>query len=217
MGTEAIWIPAVVAAVGAGASYYNTTQTAKRQDNELTRQIMAQGQRNRQADSAVSEAILAQQGSNPEAERQKASDAYLERLRRTRPNANAGFGQIGAVSDRFADSAQDAANDIDATGAQTADIYSRMDAPLRQRQNEGVAFGRLGSEIGRIGLMSDSDAYLSDLRMRSIRRNPWIDAAAGAAGMYASGYQPSSAAAGSTAAAGFGNNMDNFMRTGWGG
>lgn len=39
MGTEAVWVPLVMAAVATGASVYNTRQTERRQDNALAQQI----------------------------------------------------------------------------------------------------------------------------------------------------------------------------------
>ncbi|PJK07989.1 hypothetical protein CO610_07440 [Lysobacteraceae bacterium NML95-0200] len=191
MGTEAVWVPMVMSAVAAGASHYNTQQTLKKQDNELARQIAMQGQRQREADARVNEAILEQQQSNPEAERKASLEQYVEQLRRTQGNAAQGLGQVGAISERFAQDAAAAAGQVQQTGERTADIMSRIDAPLRQRQNEGIRFGRLGSEIGRVGLLSDSDRYIGELRMRGVRRNPWIDLGAGllggAAGAMASG------------------------------
>lgn len=206
MGTEAAWVPMVIAAVGAGASYYNTQQTAKRQDNALADQIRAQGQRQREADSLVQDAILQQQGSTPDEARKASLDQYLGQLQRTQGDATAGLGQIGAVSDRFGQDAAGAAGDIAATGQRTADIMSRIDAPLLQRQNEGISFGRLGSELGRVGMLSESDRYLGDIRMRGIRRNPWIDAAAAGAQGYAGamGGAGSSAPTGATGSTAFG-------------
>lgn len=203
MGTEAAWVPWAMAALSAGASVYNAEQTAKRQDNELARQIIAQGERQRAADKIVQDAVLRQGQSSPDEARQSSLDQYLTQLQRTQGQAASGLDQLGAVSDRFSEDSEDAAGDIAATGQRTADIMSRIDAPLLQRQEEGIAFGRLGGDIARVGALSDSDRYLGDIRMRGIRRNPWIDAAAAAAQGYASGWAPASSgytgATGSTA------------------
>lgn len=222
MGTEAIWLPLAMSALGAGASVYNTRQTAKRQDAEAARQIAAQGARQREADALVSDAVMKQGQSNPDAERAASLDQYVTQLQKTQGNAEQGLGQIGAVSGRYNTAADAARAQVQQTGGQTADIYSRIDAPLRQRQAEGIAQGRLGSEVGRIGMLSDSDRYIGDMRMQGIGRNPWLDAAAGAlqggAGYMAGrggGVAGAGASAGPSSLQNFGNNMDNFMAKGW--
>ncbi len=218
MGSEAIWVPLAMAAVGAGTNYYNTTQTNKRTDRELAAQIAAQGGRQREAAGLVQDAIQRQEGSNPDAARRSALEQYMEVVLRNRGQAAGGLGQVGAVSDRYGEAANDAATDIASYGANRADMMSRIDAPIRQRQEEGIQFGRLGSELDRVAGMSASDAYLGDLRLRSVRRNPWLDAAAEAANAYGSSYSPSTAKAPARSGQGslltFGNNLDNFRN--WG-
>jgi hypothetical protein len=188
MGTEALWIPLVVGGLSAGANYYNTRRTLKKQDNELAAQIIAQGRRQSEADAAVRNAILKTEQSNPDGQRRTALNSYLEQLQRSQGNATAGLGQIGAVSSRYADDADAAGADIAARGQQTADIMSRIDAPVRQRQDEGVNFMRLGTDIDRVRALSDSDRYIGDIRMRSIRRNPWLDALSQAASGFATSF-----------------------------
>lgn len=189
MGAAAI--PLVIAGVSAGANYYNTKQTAKRQDNELARQIMAQGERQKVADKLVNDQVLRQSQSNPAEAQRKSLDEYLTQLQRTQGNATSGLRQAGAVSDRFGEDASAAGGDIAASGQQTAGILSRIDAPKMQRQEEGIQFGRLATDLDRVKAQSASDAYLGDLRLRSIKRNPWLDALAGVAGGFARGYTPS--------------------------
>jgi hypothetical protein len=59
-----------------------------------------------------------------------------------------------------------------------AGLLSRIDAPGRQRQREGFGFGRLASDLGTIGRASAGDDFLTQLRLRGIRENPWRQAAA---------------------------------------
>lgn len=200
MGAAAV--PLLVSAVGAGVSYYNTQQTAKKQDNELARQIMAQGQRQQVADKLVADQVLKQSQSNPTEAQQKSLDEYMTQLQRTQGNATQGLRQAGAVSDRYSSDADAANDDIAASGQTTAGILSRIDAPRLQRQEEGIQFGRLASDLDRVRAQSASDAYLGDLRMRTIRRNPWLDALSSVAGGIASkggGFSGGASAAGSTA------------------
>lgn len=176
MGTEAIWVPAVISAIGAGASYYNTQQTAKRQDRALADQITGQRQRQSDANRVVNEQLERIAGSDAEAERAASMDSYLQQLRRNQGAATGTLGGVGAVSDRFATDAAGAAGDINQYATGTADIFSRIDAPLMQRRNEGIDFARTGNQLGIIGDLAGGDNYIGDLRRRSITRNPWVDA-----------------------------------------
>lgn len=200
MGAAAV--PLIMAGVSAGANYYNTQQTTKRQDNELARQIMAQGQRQQAADKLVNDQVLRQSQSNPAEAQRKSLDEYLTQLQRTQGNATSGLRQAGAVSDRFGEDASAAGGDIAASGQQTAGILSRIDAPKMQRQEEGIQFGRLASDLDRVRAQSASDAYLGDLRLKSIRRNPWLDALATGASAFASGYSGGSGLTGGASAGG---------------
>lgn len=176
MGTEAIWIPLVLSAVSAGASAKNAHDTAKRQDNEAAAGIAAQAGRQRQADSRVSEEVQALDASNPEAERAAATNDFLGQLRQARGdqyNTNA----VGASSDEFSTDAKKGASNVVDFGKKQAGTLARISAPGRQRTNEQVSFGRLGSDLGQIGRGAEGDAFLSQLRLRGISRNPWIDAA----------------------------------------
>lgn len=186
MGAAAI--PLIMSAASAGMQYYNTQQTNKRQDSELARQIADQSRRQSEADALVHDALTKQRDSNPADEQSAALNQYLQQLQRTQGNATHGLDQLGAVSDRYTADAAGATNDIAATGANTADIFSRIDAPVTQRQNEGIAFGRLASDLDRIRARSASDELLGQIRMSKIQRNPFLDAAASAASAYGGSY-----------------------------
>lgn len=176
MGTEAAWVPLVIGAISAGASAYNTRQVAKDQDQAAAAGIRMQAERQREADERVSQEVSAMEQSSPEASRKQATDAFLGQLRRTRGQAVAG-GPAGA-SERYTQDLQSASGDVESYGAETADTLGRINAPGLQRQAEGQGFARLSSDLGTIGRNAGGDAFLNQLRLGSIRRNPWIDAGA---------------------------------------
>lgn len=180
MGTEAAWIPAVIAAVGAGASAKNTYDTAKRTDNEAAAGIAAQAQKQRQADSRVNQEVQQLQASSPEQERANATNQFMDQLRRTR-GEQYDTGSAGATSGAFKTDTANAATNVADFGKTQADQLARISAPSRQRSNEQISFGRLGSDLGGIGRAANGDAFLSQLRLRGIQRNPWVDAGAGVA------------------------------------
>lgn len=186
MGTEAIWIPLVASAVSAGVSAKQTHDVAKRQDNEAAAGIAAQANRQRQADARVSQEVQALESSTPEGERAAANQEFLTQLQKSRGQQYAG-GKVGASSDEFATDTERGASNVVDFGKREAGIRSRISAPTRQRTNEQIGFGRLGGDLGSIGRNAGGDAFLSQLRMRGIGRNPWVDAAAGVGQGVASG------------------------------
>jgi hypothetical protein len=174
MGTEAAWVPLVVAALGSGVQAYNVRQTAKEADNVAAQGIRQQGERQREADDRVSQEVNALEASSPEAARAQATEAFMGQLRRTRGNAVEN-GPAGA-SARYGADLAGAEGDVADFGSRGADILARIGAPAQQRLAEGQGAGRLASDLGGIGRNAGGDAFLNNLRQRSVRNNPWLEA-----------------------------------------
>lgn len=164
-------------ALGAGASHYNTRQTAKKQDNILAGQIRQNSARQAEADLAVSETLRDRATQGADEERGQIGQQYLQQVRAAQGTATRGLGQVGAVSNAYQESANNAALGIGDYAEKTAGLMSRIDAPTQQRQREGQADARLALELGDIGRRSQADDYLAQLRLRGVQRNPWIDLA----------------------------------------
>ena len=191
MCVEAAVLPYVLSALGAAGSYVSASQTAKKQDNIAAQGIRNASARQREADGMVRETLRRTSESNPDADQKSSLAQYMTQLQRTQGQASAGLNQAGRTSNRFSGEAAGAADDIAKYSSNTANLFSRIDGPNRQRQREGIDFARLGSGIGQIGQFSDSDQYLTNLRMRNVRSNPWLDAlsriSTAAAGSYTPG------------------------------
>lgn len=179
MGAEGIWIPLALSALSAGANYYNTRQTQKKQDNILAGQIRQQGVRQQEADQAIAEAMRERAAQGAESERSAIGSQYLDQVRAAQANAQRGLGQVGQVSRAYQVDANNAALGIGDYGARTADLMARIDAPAQQRQREGTADARVAMELDQIGRRSRADDYLAQLRLRGVQRNPWVDLASG--------------------------------------
>lgn len=196
MGTEALWVPLLMSAASAGVGAYSANQTAQKQDNIAAQGIRNQQARQREADALVNNTIRQTQESNPEGDRESSLKQYLKQLQMTTTNAN-GPGQVGGVSDRYKEGTSGAAADIASYGNKYADIFSRLDAPNMQRQREGISFSRLASDINPIAQASQSDQFLNNLRLQSVRPNPWLQILQGGLAGAASGgaFTPSATAA----------------------
>lgn len=188
MGTEAAWVPAVVAALGAGASYVNTTRTANRQDEIAARNLRNQASRQRDADAKTRDLVMKTGQSNPDEAKKNMLGQFMQQISANAGQAQGGLINTSGASQEYRKDAQDAALGIKDYGARTADLISRIDAPRAQRRNEANMAANYGSEIDRIRRFSQGDDFLSRLAIQNTRRNPWLDAFSGIASGYASAY-----------------------------
>lgn len=200
MGTEAAWVPWVVGALSvasAGTSYYNTEKTADRQDAALADSIINQSRKQREADARVGEEVQKLEGSTAADERAERLAQYMDVVGRNRDSLQAGL-VPGVGSDRFQADAQGSAAAAESYAGKMADLMARVDAGSLQRQREGFGYGRLATDLSRVAREASGQSFLDELRLRGIRRNPWLDAAAagmsGAAGAMGSGASGANAA-----------------------
>ena len=195
------WVGALVALAAAAATTYNTQQTAKRQDNQAAIGLMEQGRKQKEADAKVDQEVQKLKASDASDERAQALQNYMTTLARNKQTASAGLTpDIGGAAFK-ADSAQAAAG-VQQQGADTAGLMSRIDAPGMQRQGEGFDYGNLATDLSLISRQAQGDDFLNQLRIRAIRRNPYIDLAAATASGYAGGMGSASGAASGSGKAG---------------
>lgn len=178
MGAEII-VPLLMTAASAGVSAYNTNKTAKREDAALAESIRNQAGKQKQADARTLKEVGGLEGSSSRDEEAKRMDQYASQLRRNRASLQGtNLGQtIG--SDAFMADAAGAMQGVDAYAGETAGLMAQQDAPGMQRQGEAFGFGNLATDIGLISRESKGQAYIDELRRRSIRRNPWLDMLSG--------------------------------------
>lgn len=187
MGTEAAWVPLVLSAVSAAGTAYNTKRTADRQDSEAAAGIKKQAETQRQANALLGKTIQDTLQSTSAPEKATAQQQYIDQVMNSMGQANAGLTQQGLSEDfsQRAGGAQVANADY---GATTADLLARMDAPVLQRQREGNAFADTGMDLSVLQGNVAGDQFLTDMRMKGIRRNPYIDIMAGLMSGAAAGY-----------------------------
>ncbi len=198
-----------IAAAAAGASAYNTRQTANRQDRTLAEGIRGQSRKQEQIDQRTAAEVAQLEQSRSADEAAKARTGYDQQLQR---NAAAIMGGLtpGIGSETFKADAAQGAKDVSGYAGRTADLMARMDAPGMQRQGEAFGMGRLATDNALVAREAQGDDFLNRLRVQGIRRNPWIDAAAQVGMAYAGGM-----AGGAGSAAGTGSSLNaNAMASG---
>lgn len=164
---------------GAGLSAYNANKTAGRQDREAAAGIRRQSANQQEATARINQTVQQVRDSNPDDERKTAQAQYLAQLMRQMGQAKAGLAGRG-ISKEFDDLAATAGDQVSADAGDTAGLFARMDAPILQRTGEAFQQGNLGMDLSRIGGNVRGDDFLNKLRFQGIRRNPWMDLAAGA-------------------------------------
>lgn len=177
MGAEVL-VPLAIAALSTGATVYNQRRTERKQDTQLADSIRRQSGKQKQADAKVADEVKRLEGSTAQdARRQRLAD-YMASLQRGKVQRDAGLTPtIGSAA--FQQGAAQAREGAGQYAGQTADLMSQIDAAGMQRQSEGFGFGKLATDLNLIGREAKSDAWIDGLRLRMIRKNPWIDAAAG--------------------------------------
>lgn len=179
MGAAVGAVPLILTALGAGAQAYNTNRTLSRQDAEAAAGIRRQGDIQRRADQRVNaEVDTLAQSTNADERAQRMQD-YMKTLAATRQKTEAGLDNE-AMGDAFNAAGDKAKGELAAEGQTRANLMAGIDAPGLQRQGEGIRFGNLATDVGLIGRESAGQQFLTDLRVRSQRRNPWLDFAGSA-------------------------------------
>lgn len=180
-----------LAAAASGASYYNTQQTAKKQDREAAAGIRKQSARQREADGAVDKAIDKQTMSTGADEKAGVLDQYMQQVKAAKAGSLGGLNQAGNLSDAARTAEADASLGVGNFGTKIAGLMAAMDAPQLQRQNEALSRANTAVDLDGIGRNAEGDAFLNQMRMQGIRRNPYLDAfssfAGGAAGSVGGG------------------------------
>lgn len=196
------WVNVGIALATLAVGAYQQDRVADRQDDQAAAAIRTQSMLQRKADAKVNEQVQNLESSTAEDERAQRMDSYMDTMRANRGKLQAGLTPtFGSEAFR-----QDAANDVadvQQYAADTAGLMSRIDAAGMQRQGEAFGYGKLATDIGLIGRQSAGEDFMSRLRMSTIRRNPWIDAAVQAGGAYAN--SKAGSASGASGAARGGN------------
>lgn len=180
-----VWTAAAIATLAAGTTYYNTQQTAKRQDNQLAASLRNQAALQREADAKTGDLIQKTAQSTEAPAKASLLGDFMRQVQASTGNATRPLNQVGNVSDAYTRSANDAALGVGQYGADRAQLLSNIDAPGLQRQGEAADLSRYGSQINAIKRDSQADQFLNQIKLGAIHPNPWLSAAAAGMSAYA--------------------------------
>jgi hypothetical protein len=205
-GTEEFWVPAVIAAVSAGAQGVNQMQATKRAQNAEGQSIADQDQFREQANSQVKNLTQQIATNSPQQIQQKEEGDFVNTLRRNAagsatPNATSSVSDtnFGApvsalapttgTSSRYKTAVANSQQQTQNYGNTNAGEMSAIDAAVRQRQNEGLAMGTLGANLNTLGAESYTKNFVDQLRASTgAQTSPWVSMFSGILGKGANAY-----------------------------
>jgi hypothetical protein len=173
MGAAAV--PIALAVGGALVNRINTTRTARKQDSATAEGIRRQAEEQRKANAKINETLNFFQESEAGDIRDRLSQRYTDQLRLKQAQGLAGFDTAGDSSDAFKGRSAQRQSDVVGRADVLQDLFSRIDAADDQRLLEGFERGDLGSDLSINARNSAAENYLTQLRLASIQRSPWLD------------------------------------------
>ena len=200
MGTEEFWVPAVLSAVSAGASYANSSAANSRQQSAEDAAINNQMQIRNKGNALVNQTVQGIAKDNPQQIAAQETGNYVAQLRRnaagatsTGANTSTNPSLFGASTSALApgvvgssqyksDSAKSQAQ-VQAYGNTEASEMGDLDAAVRERQNEGLEMQTLGTNLNTLNSQSMNQNFVDQLRAQTAgQQNPYVSLFAGLAG-----------------------------------
>jgi hypothetical protein len=190
MGSEAFWVPAVLAAVSAGGQYVNQKGAQDRSDAATIAGLQHQQQTQQEASGKVAQTVKEIAANNPDQIRAKATGDYVQQLRRNsagatagKPGAGSALAPVAGASARYNADLGTAQTGVADYGNDLASQMAGIDAAVRQRQGEGQALNTLGTNLNLEGAKSFGQNFVDTLRAQLAgQENPWLSLGSNLAG-----------------------------------
>lgn len=189
-GAEEFWVPAVLAAVSAGGQAVNQSNANSRAQTSEVQAIQQQQQYRQQANDAVKNLTQQINTNSPQQLQNQETSNFVNTLRKNEAGSAAGgstsndpnnFGQpvsalapAAGASSQYKTAAANSQKEAQQYGNTEASQLSAIDSAVRQRQNEGLAMGTLGTNLNLLGAESSGTGFVNQLRAQSAGQlNPW--------------------------------------------
>jgi hypothetical protein len=180
----AFFIPAAIAALGAGTQYVDTKKANERQSAATTQSIINQQNLQTQGRGIVDKLTRQVAQNTPDQLAKQATGDYVNVLRRnaagTGPTGSSLFGPTSSLAPnvngnaRYTNAVAGMGKDIQDYGTQQATQMGNIDAAVRQRQNEGLAANTAGTNLNLLGAQSATQDAVDRLRTAAAgQENPW--------------------------------------------
>lgn len=157
-------LPLILSAAGTGISLAGQQQQRSAQERIAREAQRRQQDINTRAGQRVTQEIQNVAKANPDAERMKAQDDFMEALRRSKTADGADFGTPGA-SDRFGADVEANRANATAEGRTLSGNLAAIDAPQVARVNEARDLTDTATDLSLLGGESRGQDFLTQLRM----------------------------------------------------
>lgn len=189
MGTEAFWVPAVLAAVSAAGSAVNQNAANQRGQNAEVQALDTQNMFRNQADNLVKQQTQKITTSDPDAIANAEKGSFVNTLRQnvggttgaasTDPTnfgaPTSALGPTPGASSKYQSGKTAAAEQTQQYGNTYAGDESAVDAAVRQRQNEGLQMQTLATNLNGLNQQSMAQGFVDQLRTKAASvPNPWV-------------------------------------------
>lgn len=170
-------IPLILSAAGSAASMAAQQQQKNQQARIADETQRRQSEINTQAGQRVTQEIQKVAAANPDEERNKAQNDFMDALRKSKTlNGGADLGAPGATSDRFTADVGQARTAAGTEGRALAGNLAAIDAPTYARIGEARGLTDTATDLSLLGEKSRGIDFLEQLRAARAGGNPGLEA-----------------------------------------
>jgi hypothetical protein len=200
-------VPLVMSLAGTGMSMANQQETQHQQDKIAAEGIMRQGQLNDQSNQKVQALTKSISESDPQQQIDAQKATFTKALMSAAPDRAGANPVVPGASKKYSDALAKATGNVQQFGDTQSTLMAHADAPTLQRLQDQIHIGSTAGDLGLLQNQSVGQNAATQLGVKSIHPNPWIDAA-GQAIRGAGQVYGSSAGAGAPAAADTSGGLD---------
>lgn len=154
---------------------YNTTNTARKQDNALAAKERMDMFNQSLSNQNVRDLVNKTAKSTPQAAKAKDLNSFLDTIRQHYALTNSASAPHGNVSGAYDQAAKDAAAGVSQYADTRAGNMAGMMAPIQQRQQEAANRSDTAMALSSLARKAKMQDFLANMKIAAIKRNPWLD------------------------------------------
>ncbi len=169
-------LPLLLSAGGTALQAASANQERRDRERIASEGVRRNNEINQQAGQRVSQEIQQVASANPEAERMKANNDFMDALRKAKvSDGGADFGAPAGASDRFTADVGQARTGAGTEGRALAGNLAAIDAPQYARVNENRGLADTATDLSLIENRGKGQDFLSQLAMARANGNPGLE------------------------------------------
>lgn len=174
--SAAALVPLITTAAAGAANYINQRNFSNDRQNVLLDAMRRKREDQAAEDQQTADLIHKVASSTPQQSQAQYQQALNQVLSANQPHATAALPQPGAVSGAYQGQAAGTAQQIHDYGTGQAHALASLAAPKLERQNEGYAMQHYQEGLNQLARRLRGENWLTHMRYKDIRPNPWVAA-----------------------------------------